>query len=444
MNNTKTTAATITTIHRVGLMCLMAAALSACGGGDSSNTTAGQAAAVTADASSATAGFESTLTASTNQSSKKERLGKLPTDPAVDAGEFLFKDVNLSASKQMACVTCHAENAGHADAAGTALPMGGPSLLTAGMRSSPTVRYLNTNGAFSIDNAGVPRGGFTWDGRADSRKEQAGAPFFEHQEMALAGSVDEPGALTALVRAASYFPLIQNLFKPNDINTDAKLFDKITTLLSLYQRDDADYNLFDSRYDQYLNQAATLSPAEMRGMALFKDVNRGNCASCHSADGPKPLFTNFGYAALAAPRNHAGPLNVDPAYFDLGLCMRERAKNPSRKLAASDARYCGMFKTPTLRNIDRTAPYFHNASVTTLEAAVRFHFERDTQPAKYYRQSNGAADRAYNDMPAQHLPNIARGKPFNGSYTPTDSEINDLVAFLKTLTDADQVGPVGN
>lgn len=430
-----------TTITKMSLTCLIAAALAACGGGGGSASPASANGAMQgATASEAVSNSE--LLASLASSRTGDKLGNLPVDPAVDAGEFLFKDVNLSASKQMACVTCHTENSGHADAAGTALPMGGPSLLTAGMRSSPTTRYLNENGAFRINNAGVPSGGFTWDGRADSRKEQAGAPFFEHQEMALSGSVDEPSALTALVRAAAYFPVIQNLYKPNDINTDAKLFDKITTLLSLYQRDDADYNLFDSRYDQYLNQTAALTPAEMRGMALFKDVNRGNCASCHSADGPKPLFTNFGYAALAAPRNHAGPLNANPAYFDLGLCMRERAKNEDRKRAASDARYCGMFKTPTLRNIDRTAPYFHNASVTTLEAAVRFHFERDTQPAKYYRQANGAVDRAYNDLPAQHLPNIARGRPFNGSYSPTDADISDLVAFLKTLTDADQVTAV--
>lgn len=189
------------------------------------------------------------------------------------------------------------------------------------------MRYLNTNGAFSIDSAGVPRGGFTWHGRADSRKEQAGAPFFEHQEMALPGSVDEPSALTALVRAASYFPLIQNPYKPSDINTDAKLFDKITTLHSLYQRDDVYYKRFDRRYDKWLSNQAQLSPAELRGMALFKDVNRGNCASCHSAEGPKPVFANFGYAALAAPRNHEGPLNVNASYFDLGLCLRERARN---------------------------------------------------------------------------------------------------------------------
>lgn len=379
----------------------------------------------------------------------------LPNALAVAAGEFLFKDVNLSTSKKMACASCHTENSGHADKSGTQLPFGGPLLLTSGMRSSPTVRYLNENTVFKIDKNGRPSGGFTWDGRADSRKEQAGAPFFEHQEMGLSGSVNDPRALTALVRAAAYYPDIQKLYKPTEIDTDAKLFEKITSLIEIYQRDDKDYNLFDSRYDKSVAKKETLSPAELRGLALFKDTNRGNCISCHGSTGEKQLFTNFGYAALAAPRNHLGPKNSDAAFFDLGLCMRERASQAQKERddkgevdddgddekvrSSREARYCGMFKTPTLRNIERTAPYFHNASVPTLEAAVRFHFERDTQPGKYYRRADGTVDRPYNDMPGQHLDNIARGKPFNGSYSPTDAEIADLLAFLKTLNDADQI-----
>ncbi len=421
---------------------LSALVLAGCGGGG------GGSSIDSADASkSATAQSPSVATDATSA-----QKPKLPTEPAVLAGEFLFKDVNLSASRQMACVTCHSENSGHADKGGTRLPLGGPLLDVAGMRSSPTGRYLNENPAFSIDNQGVPRGGFTWDGRADSRKEQAAAPFFEHQEMALPGSPSEPSAVTARVRAAAYYPSIQALFRPNELDTDAKLFDKITTLLELYQRDDADYNLFDSRYDQWLENKTTLTAAELRGLQIFSDANKGNCLSCHgtaagkganSATGnkaPKQLFTNFGYAALAAPRNHEGPKNADPAYYDLGLCTRERSTHEIKKRAASNARYCGMFKTPTLRNIERTAPYFHNASVPTLEAAVRFHFERDTQPAKYYRRADGSPDRTYNDLPASYLPNIVRGKPFDGSYSPTDLEIGDLIAFLKTLTDADQTG----
>ncbi len=364
----------------------------------------------------------------------------IPADTSkfVAVGERLFKDTNLSVSKQLACVSCHAENAGHADRAGTKLPLGGPTLTTSGMRSSPTVRYLNENTAFRIDRLGVPWGGFTWDGRADSRAEQAGAPFFEAPEMALPGSPSEPAALTALVRAADYYPDLKALYKKNEIDSDRDLFARITELIAIYQRDDPDYNAFDSRFDGSRAGTQALTPSEARGLAIFNDSNRGNCMTCHTSSGAKPLFTNFGYAALGVPRNHEGPKNLDPAFFDLGLCMRERAKSEQKKRAAGDDRYCGMFKTPTLRNVAQTAPYFHNGSVATLEAAVRFHFERDTQPAKWYRRADGTPDATYNDLPVKYQNNLARGRPFSGSYSPTDAEIADLVAFLKTLTDADQ------
>jgi cytochrome c peroxidase len=156
--------------------------LAACGGGGSESTSSATAAASVGDATMVALGKDDGGTK------------HIPADTAkfVDVGERLFKDTNLSASKQMACATCHAENAGHADPAGTKLPLGGPNLTTSGMRSSPTVRYLNENRAFKIDHQGVPSGGFTWDGRADSRTEQAGAPFFEGPEMALPGSPSDP------------------------------------------------------------------------------------------------------------------------------------------------------------------------------------------------------------------------------------------------------------
>jgi cytochrome c peroxidase len=242
-----------------------------------------------------------------------------------------------------------------------------------------------------------------------------------------------------LVRAADYYADLKALYKENEVDSDEDLFARITELISIYQRDDADYNLFDSRFDKSLLSPQVLTSSERRGLAIFNDSNRGNCMTCHSASGAKPLFTNFGYTAIGAPRNHEGPKNVDPAYFDLGLCMRERAKSEEKKRGASNDRYCGMFKTPTLRNIAQTAPYFHNGSVSTLEAAVRFHFERDTQPSKWYKRADGSVDSAYNDLPAKYQVNLSRGKPFSGSYSPTDAEVADLVAFLKTLTDADQI-----
>jgi cytochrome c peroxidase len=409
----------------VALTVLLSVLLSACGGGDSGGA----------------AGSDTAAKLQNSASSKAADASAALTE--VDVGSLLFKDKNLSASGQMACSSCHAESFGHADVPGVKLPLGGASLNLAGARSSPTVRYLNENPEFFVDSKSNAWGGFTWDGRANTRKEQARDPFFVPVEMALPGSPDNPGALTHLVRQAAYFPDLQALYTPNQIDSDVKLFDKIAELLSVYQRDDTDYNRFDSKYDLSLRGQATLSAAESRGLAIMADPKRGNCMSCHAATGAKPLFTNFGYAALGAPRNHIGPQNADPEFFDLGLCVRER---PIRELTKNDKKndhkFCGQFKTPTLRNIERTAPYFHNASVETLEDAVRFHFERDRMPTKWYRTAAGGPDVAYNDLPNQYRGNLARQRPFNGAYAPSNADIADILAFLKTLNDADQTDPI--
>jgi cytochrome c peroxidase len=357
----------------------------------------------------------------------------------VAVGSKLFKDPRLSASGQMACASCHVEAHGHADLPGTGLPKGGPNLDLSGMRSSPTARYLNQNPAFSLAEHGDARGGFTWDGRADSRREQARAPFFSPVEMALPGSPEQPGALTALVRSAVYYPELQALYAPEQIDTDLKLFKRITELLAIYQHGDPDYNRFDSRFDQAQAGTATLSDSEQRGFALFTNPQQGNCASCHSAAGKKPLFTHFGFSNLGVPRNHAGPKNANPDYFDLGLCAREKSPDPQ---VQGKARYCGQFKTPTLRNVSRTAPYFHNGAIATLEEAVLFHFLRDAEPARWYRTADGNPDRRYNDLPQAYQGNVVQGRPFNGAFQPTAAQLADLLAFLRTLDDADQTAPL--
>lgn len=371
------------------------------------------------------------------------------TEEVVAVGEFLFKDTRLSASGRIACVTCHAEGFGHADAPGTTLPKGGVNLELTGSRSSMTTRYLNLTPPFRLSRHGTPKGGYLWDGRVDDRFEQVfhSGPFFNSVEMALPGSASQPSALTDLVRSASYWPLLQALYvnQPGLIDTDVELFKQISVLLEVYQRDDDDYNLFDSKYDQVQAGSTAFSNEEMRGLAIFSDTQRGNCTSCHSVkprgEGESRLFTNFGYAALGTPRNHTVSANADPSHFDLGLCARDSINGASDRKVRR-ARYCGLFKTPTLRNVERTAPYFHNASVATLEDAVRFHFERDTQPQKWYRKADGSADRRYNDLPSRYHGNLAGGRPFNGRYRPSDQDIADLIAFLKTLNDADQTEPL--
>ncbi len=120
----------------------------------------------------------------------------------------------------------------------------------------------------------------------------------------------------------------------------------------------------------------------MRGLRLFNDPEKANCAGCHtsvpSREGYPPHFTDFQYEALGAPRNAALTDTKDPNYFDLGVC------GPIRKDIAEQTQFCGMFKTPTLRNTAVRHVFFHNGVFHTLQEVMDFYDFRDTSPEKIY------------------------------------------------------------
>jgi cytochrome c peroxidase len=165
-------------------------------------------------------------------------------------------------------------------------------------------------------------------------------------------------------------------------------FDAVVLALEVFQQDPAEFYPYDSKYDAYLRHQVELSEEERRGLALFNDPAKGNCASCHPSairNGAFPSFSDWGFAAIGVPRNRAIPANADPRYFDLGLC------GPARSDFAGRAEYCGRFRTPALRNVARRKVFFHNGGVTTLEKAVRFYVERDVAPENGIRGAGTVA-----------------------------------------------------
>ena len=130
------------------------------------------------------------------------------------------------------------------------------------------------------------------------------------------------------------------------------------------------------------------------------------------------------------PRN-TSQATANPAFFDLGLC------GPQRSDLAGRSDLCGLFRTPSLRNVALTAPYFHNASFATLEDVVSFYATRDTNPARWYPTVNGQVQ-LYNDLPAAYRGNLQRGAPFvRAGQAPqlSPQDVADIVALLQTLTD---------
>jgi cytochrome c peroxidase len=174
----------------------------------------------------------------------------------------------------------------------------------------------------------------------------------------------------------------------------------------------------------------------MRGLAAFNDPAKGNCARCHPSamhNGAFPAFTDFGYAGIGAPRNQKIPANADPEYFDLGLC------GPLRTDFKDKSEYCGLFRTPSLRNAARRRVFFHNGVFHSLEDVLRFYAERDTQPQKWYPRGPAGSTLKFDDLPAQYLANMDMQAPFGGqpggAPALNDNDIRDIVAFLRTLSD---------
>jgi cytochrome c peroxidase len=257
---------------------------------------------------------------------------------AAAVGERIFHDTSLSLSGSMSCATCHAPGRAHAPDNDHAAQFGGPNLDLQGGRQAPGIRYLRFNTAFFFDPEGTPTGGFFWDGRAASLQAQAGEPFLNPVEMAMPSKA----AVVERLMQAPYAEQFRRAFGEDVFSSVDLAYERLTFALERYQREDAEFAAFTSKYDAYLRSQAELSAQELRGLALFDDPLKGNCAACHpsarGADGSPPLFTDFTYDNLGVPRNPELRANADPAYHDLvnrGEVPYER--NPGDEPALSDS-----------------------------------------------------------------------------------------------------------
>jgi cytochrome c peroxidase len=293
-----------------------------------------------------------------------------------------------------------------------------------------TEHYFDDDEDDGIDQG--PAGGRTWDGRAQSAHDQARLPLFSPFEMAN-GSVDE---VLAKVRRAGYAARFRETFGDKVFDEEELAFKAVLMSLETFQQSPKDFYPYSSKYDAWLRHRTSLSEAELRGLAAFNDPAKGNCARCHPSgvrQGAFPQFTDFGYAAVGAPRNAAIPANRDGSYYDLGLC------GPLRTDLADKKEYCGLFRTPSLRNVATRRVFFHNGVFHRLEDVVRFYAERDTRPQEWYSREANGVTRKFDDLPAQYRGNIDTQAPFDrhvgDAPAMSDADIKDIVAFLNTLTD---------
>jgi cytochrome c peroxidase len=359
-------------------------------------------------------------------------------------GREVFFDKGMSASGNISCATCHDAGSHFGPPNGLSVQPGGLRLDQQGTRAAPSLTYAagtpffsehfyesDDDGNEAIDQG--PTGGRTWDGRVNRARDQAGIPLLSPIEMA---NSDE-SQVVAHASRAPYAAEMRRLFGEQVFGDSALAFAAIGEALEAFQQTPALFSPFTSKYDAYLRGQVRLTPQEARGLEVYMNPRKGNCIRCHrnqmTASGKLPLFTDAGFVAIGVPRNPAIPANRDPAYFDLGAC------GPNRHDLAGRPEFCGLFKAPSLRNAATRKAFYHNGVFHSLQDAVAFYATRDTNPELWYPLGADGTVQKFNDLPPQYRKNIDVEAPFDrhrgDSPAMSDADINDVVAYLNTLTD---------
>jgi cytochrome c peroxidase len=243
-----------------------------------------------------------------------------------------------------------------------------------------------------------------------------------------------PSPVVTKVRRARYAPLFKDVYGATALRDVDKAYERIADAVAAFENTRL-LNRFTSKYDAYLTGKATLTAGELNGLKLYEDPEKGNCAACHpsraSESGTPPLFTDFTYDNLGVPRNPDNPFyELDKRHNPAGRDFVDRGLGAVLGLGSEE----GKFKVPSLRNVSVTAPYMHNGYFSELRGVVEFYNDRDTKPAC---KAVFVTDRQALRRGCWPRPEVAENvnRDELGNLRLTDQEIDEIVAFLRTLTD---------
>ena len=288
-----------------------------------------------------------------------------PTAQTVELGRQLYFDPVLSVDGTVSCSTCHSPASGMADPKPLSQGVG----KKLGTRNSPTV--LNS----------VYYSSQFWDGRAASLEEQSMAPMQNPVEMAHTLR----GVERKLAADPHYVAEFQKAFGPGRITIH-----RVVNAIASFERTMVSGNSpFDRWY--YGHDEHAISDSAKRGFEIFRDPKTGNCASCHTLNERYALFT-------------------DNKFHNIGVgASEEKIADKGRYVVTHRDSDIGAFKTPILRNVALTAPYFHDGSRKSLKDTVDFYV-------------GGGNSNPHLDKEVHSLEFL------------TGQERADLVAFMESLT----------
>ncbi|MBC2699424.1 MAG: cytochrome-c peroxidase [ANME-2 cluster archaeon] len=347
--------------------------------------------------------------------------------PQEELGKLLFFDTDLSVPQGQSCASCHDPDFGFADPDSSRAVSMGAIHVRFGDRNSPTAAYAGYSPDFHYDvDEGIYIGGQFWDGRAANLAEQAKGPFLNPLEM----NNPSKQAVIQKIRNSDYVDLFEVVYGEDALDDVDMAYDQVADAIAAFEMTD-EVNRFSSKYDKYLAGEVSLTKEEKRGLKLFNNPKKGNCAACHlSTAGPyadEPLFTDFTYDNLGVPSN-LGMLGDSPElmnYYPFYYQPLAPNFNPNGLnfvdygLGGIVPGETGKVKVPTLRNVAITSPYMHNGAFTTLKEVVHFYNTRD--------------------VPGEVWPAPEVGENVNtdelGDLGLTDGQEDAIVAFMETLTD---------
>ena len=321
------------------------------------------------------------------------------TQAKVELGRQLFFDKRLSADGSVSCSSCHDPRFAFADGKRTAVGIGGRR----GARNTPTVLNAMFNSTLF------------WDGRVDSLEAQTKEPLINPDEM---GNTAHEQVVKRIAVIPEYAEQFQKVFG-GPVNVDL-----LSKAIASYERTLVSAN---SPFDRFLagDKNALNAPAQ-RGLTLFR--TKARCSVCHNLNNSFPFFTDGNYRNTGVAANFADfetisrratALTLEGSGRAISVLDEQKGKAElGRFLVSGNALDIGSFRTPTLRNVELTAPYFHDGSAATLVDVIRY----------YVRGGNENASRDW-ELQAVDL---------------SEREQQDLIEFLKCLTSDDARQAVKN
>jgi len=316
---------------------------------------------------------------------------KNPMTPSkVELGRKLFFDARLSSDGRISCSSCHDPKLAFTDGRAVAEGISGRR----GSRNSPTL----LNAMFNT--------GQFWDGRADTLEDQAVQPLVNSLEMGNDSYDEVVKRLRAIPEYAAEF---QSVF-----GSEVKI-ELIGKAIAAYERALVSG---DSPLDRFVaGDQNAISESAKQGFALFR--GKARCSRCHTFSDALPFFTDFNYHNTGVAANHPNfdklsrqayaVIETDKAREVIdAMAKQEGGQELGRVLITYQVFDIGSYRTPSLRNIALTAPYFHNGSAKTLADVVKFYNEGGRQ-------------------------NINREWDLDPLALTLDEQ-RDLIAFLESLT----------